>query len=1083
MRSEKRIGLIVIAGVLLTALVVLFGPERGKDDVTDRSRSGADSDRQGAVTHRPPSLAPSVSPSWKRIHAANAPAEGVTLTGRVVQNVDGIDVDLEGAVVELGVCGRRKPFAGPLDRWTTRTAADGSFTFINAPCNTVLHISAQKGRTRSDWLHFPKFPPEATPEPVVLRLPAVGEIAGRVVDPEGNPVAGATIALLESHLIEWGYPTRSTKERDAFSTACDALGRFLVRGLEADGYHTLIARAEGFSLGRAERVCPATQLEDIVITLQRCASMSGRVLEGDSDRPVAGVEVKATPRDATRHLAEYAELSDAEGRFSFGEISAGTYSLSGRLADGSGAPLMLVSAEHVAIDPGRTVTGLELRAWPALTARGRVVDEGTSQGVEGASLRFYWTQPLLADQRLFVSGSSLTPTTSTEGGRFELPGLLPGHYEVDVYHREHPSGSNRTKIRLADRKIAENLRLLLPSRQGRLEGTVFDEWGATVAGIGIILERSFGGIYIGSRASVADIDLPSWQLVRSTETGADGSFSFEPIRLNESYRAVCHATGGWQYARSESVYLTEDKPCGRVEIRLEPGGTISGRVTDDKGDPLGQVSVDARPWNLTPQPGLAPYFGSGTHRLYRTDDRGSFEVDGLAPGEYRVVAQKAGHVLKEEKRVRVVAGRRTDDVDLVLEKRESFTLRGQLVGLNGRQLAGWTVRAGLDKEWDTREARTAYDGRFAVTASPKDSASTAAAQTPAWRLEFSSYQPYGLDTKGHRLNMDFHTGRFGPPDDEAIFVLPFGKGLRGRVVDQATGEPIPVFDIILSLRTKELPEPEGTDCAPWCSWLERKFRNNDGRFEIPYTPIGIYDVALRADSAVKRKLESVEIGLDWIDLGDIPLESAAMAIGRLVDAQTGEPLSPLSGDVIRGNIRIRQAYGTTDSEEQRRSLTVQGSLAEGRFEVRNIPKDTRRLELYMGVWGESDSHILGDYRMTKKIPGLDFTEKECLDLGAVSVWLGIVRGRLLDRLTGEPVNVEIRRYHVRFTDASGRETEPAYAKGNADGEFVVGGVPRDTASLTFLLGEYKPAEAPLSFVHGNGESGEANIVVELQKRR
>ena len=73
-----------------------------------------------------------------------------------------------------------------------------------------------------------------------------------------------------------------------------------------------------------------------------------------------------------------------------------------------------------------------------------------------------------------------------------------------------------------------------------------------------------------------------------------------------------------------------------VAFKLVPGGTISGSVLDEAGLPAINVSVQALP--LTYPNGLPTAGNSGARA---TDDRGTFRLYGLMPGEYYVAANPA----------------------------------------------------------------------------------------------------------------------------------------------------------------------------------------------------------------------------------------------------------------------------------------------------------------------------------------------------------------------------------------------------------------------------------------------------------
>ncbi len=72
-----------------------------------------------------------------------------------------------------------------------------------------------------------------------------------------------------------------------------------------------------------------------------------------------------------------------------------------------------------------------------------------------------------------------------------------------------------------------------------------------------------------------------------------------------------------------------------VKLQLVQQATITGRVLDDDGDPIGGVTVQAvgRSWG---QGGKAHYYPTGRAT---TDDTGAYRIASLSPGKYYVMAE------------------------------------------------------------------------------------------------------------------------------------------------------------------------------------------------------------------------------------------------------------------------------------------------------------------------------------------------------------------------------------------------------------------------------------------------------------
>lgn len=114
-----------------------------------------------------------------------------------------------------------------------------------------------------------------------------------------------------------------------------------------------------------------------------------------------------------------------------------------------------------------------------------------------------------------------------------------------------------------------------------------------------------------------------------TTSEAEGRFLFRNVRPGR-YRIV--ATRPGYVRRLTSVTVTAGSTAN-VQIALTPTGAISGRISSNIGEPIGNVVVEA----------LRPSYRSGRRvltsvQLVRSDDRGEYRLFWLPPGRYFVRA-------------------------------------------------------------------------------------------------------------------------------------------------------------------------------------------------------------------------------------------------------------------------------------------------------------------------------------------------------------------------------------------------------------------------------------------------------------
>ena len=122
-------------------------------------------------------------------------------------------------------------------------------------------------------------------------------------------------------------------------------------------------------------------------------------------------------------------------------------------------------------------------------------------------------------------------------------------------------------------------------------------------------------------------------------TDAQGRYEFSGLPAGRySLSASKAAYVGLQYGQRRpfesgtAIVLRDNETLASVDFALPRGSVISGRISDEFGEPLPQVQVEAQRFQYTPE-GRRRLVTSSTAT---TDDRGEFRIYGLMPGEYVV---------------------------------------------------------------------------------------------------------------------------------------------------------------------------------------------------------------------------------------------------------------------------------------------------------------------------------------------------------------------------------------------------------------------------------------------------------------
>jgi hypothetical protein len=236
------------------------------------------------------------------------------------------------------------------------------------------------------------------------RVPGTGAVAGHVEDPEGRPVAGATVTCSqgESELAA------STDEKGVFELSAAAAGC------------KATARSRGFGPSAEEelRLGSGNRLR-----LQPPTGIAGHVVD-EKSAPVRsywiGVD-KFTPAgsgdrpDAKALAGLKRAVEDPEGAFELEDLSAGAYQLVVSVGQGQ-----LSRSQSIDVTQGAMTKGVRVVVHPPTTVSGSVTDAATHAPIEGA--------------RVFVGiGGLTTNVVPTVGGAYVVEGAPSGTFDLTAY--------------------------------------------------------------------------------------------------------------------------------------------------------------------------------------------------------------------------------------------------------------------------------------------------------------------------------------------------------------------------------------------------------------------------------------------------------------------------------------------------------------------------------------------------------------------------------------------------------------------------------------------------------------------------
>jgi protocatechuate 3,4-dioxygenase beta subunit len=479
-------------------------------------------------------------------------------------------------------------------------------------------------------------------------------LRGLVTDAAGFPVAGARIWALTSEELY-----REGKQRASAVTAAD--GTFVVPRRPPGEELSLWVCADGF-LQAADTV-PFPD-EPIGVMLERAAAVQGRVLDPDgAPRPGATVSIEQANGDFGCSLriwspcpADESAIADADGRFAVGRLDPGWYDLV------ASAPGLLAGVvEDLRLAAGEAGEEQEIRLGRGVEVTGRVLAPDGAP-IPGAQLRA-WT------------GRSSQESRSGPDGSFRLAGVDAGtlrisataeRFEDDLIEIEVAAGGATADIVLQPDEDEESV---------EVHGRVLGPDGSPVEGALV----SVGG--------------------RSVSSERDGAFKVRicGCRSDEPQEVVARKRG---FARGRTTVLLEGKRVEGVEVRLENGTEIRGRVSGPGDRASITISIAAPGRDGGERTSDDPVFA---------DAEGRFRLGPIPAGTWVVQAHSGDRLAQAT--VILEPGQAEAYVELAFEPGQEVS--GRVLDPDGRPAAHAALSAGNGNGED-EHTWTHNDGTFSL---------------------------------------------------------------------------------------------------------------------------------------------------------------------------------------------------------------------------------------------------------------------------------------------------------------------------------------------------------------------------------
>ena len=576
----------------------------------------------------------------------------VVLTLEPAPVLSGLVFDRQGAPVDaFNVVAERNDqvfWAAPEARDESFESEDGSFELDGLTVGEWKFHAYATGFGQSETVTV-TLPLTAGTPPFEFVLPEAGIAAGKVLDPEGYPIAGAKV----SRKLDLQQTIANASGLvDVDEARSDEEGEFELGDLSPGG-HSLIATHPDYAESEAVafEIEEGGRTDDIVLELRTGGTLSGQVFDNEGE-PAQGVTVLI--QDTTNFMPVILS-TEADGMFVRERLKPGNWQVTammgsfdpGSLADGEDGDMsdFLANMRYtIAEVKDGEETHVLLGAPPSdpVKLSGRVTHAG--EPIARAMVSFFPDG---------ASGFELMKFTQTDSeGGYSVDLAQPGDYHVQV-QVFGISGTEQNNVEFGETvpEEVEEHKLDIELPVGRLSGRVFDPDGEPIQGARVTLGTD-GGVAYGT--------FMGGQYVETT-TDEDGRYEVDYVRPGLYSLAVGGAVFGGVFGGGASngrtvmsgIRVEEGQALDGLDFRLPRPGTIAGRVVDLAGMPLEGASIFVRDETGN----LLERFS-----MITTDGSGQFTYEGVAPGAYTVSARTQELASFESEPVRVVEGQSTDCV-------------------------------------------------------------------------------------------------------------------------------------------------------------------------------------------------------------------------------------------------------------------------------------------------------------------------------------------------------------------------------------------------------------------------------------
>lgn len=438
------------------------------------------------------------------------------------------------------------------DRAVGTTDVEGRYAFEHvARGNQMRTLTVTAPGYASQTRQGILFRPEEEVMTVDFTLQSALMLAGRVVGPANEPIAGARVLAIGTQANQKGARSKTfTGDDGSFLFEDLAPGKYMVQAAKKGWRYKEIPRAEAGE-------------SSVIIEMLREASIAGRVVDASTGQPVTSFtarmrfhyadDVPTAPSDIK------GEFQNPEGSFELEGVKEGTYVVEA-MAPGY-APSFSMS---FAVQRSRDMSGIEVRMTKGGTLSGTIVD---ASGAPIANARVRTEDNTYVDDifqdalgESFPTNATTRETRTDKTGRFTLEGLHQAEYQL-VVNAVGFTDRNVMGIAVTD-GADQDVGSITLNRGGSLRGTLYDGSGQPIVAGHVTLEPSS----LSSEGPFRKYE---------TKSGQDGKFAFANVTPG-IYRLMASRTGT---NVGNPFDVLEDAKNSERSVTIVEGETVTQELT------------------------------------------------------------------------------------------------------------------------------------------------------------------------------------------------------------------------------------------------------------------------------------------------------------------------------------------------------------------------------------------------------------------------------------------------------------------------------------------------------------------------